>query len=316
MKYLIFILVLSTTLYTMSQEKFAKEISLVTDNDLYSSITKDRYYTSGIFLKYRYLSNKKNESLKKRILEWQINHEMYTPYKAIVENVFNHDRPFAGYLYGSFGINRIYKSEQILNTSIQFGVIGSNSFAEELQHFIHDIYGFKKAVGWKYQIKNAIGLNFKAAYLKPVLKTENDYFDITWTNKLNIGTVYTNISSGLYTRIGLKPLQKLTNSIAYNTNLNNKHTATFREIESFLYVKSMLRYAHYDATLQGSFLNTSSLITKKLVPFVFDVELGIKFTFNRLNFGYAFVYNTSKSKDLRYTYGHKYGRITVSYLVF
>ena len=315
MKYLIFILVLSTTLYTMSQEKFAKEISLVTDNDLYSSITKDRYYTSGIFLKYRYLSNKKNESLKKRILEWQINHEMYTPYKAIVENVFNHDRPFAGYLYGSFGINRIYKSEQILNTSIQFGVIGSNSFAEELQHFIHDIYGFKKAVGWKYQIKNAIGLNFKAAYLKPVLKTENDYFDITWTNKLNIGTVYTNISSGFYTRIGLKPLQKLTNSIAFNTNINNEETTYNREIESFIYIKPMLRYAFYDATLQGSFLNKESEVTNTLVPLVFNVDIGILFTANRFNFGYVFKYNTNKSKDLKYHYGQKYGTIILSYLI-
>ena len=315
MKYIVFILVLFVSSITISQEKFSQEISFITDNDLYVSTVRDRYYTSGIFLAYRYLSNNKNKSLEKRILEWKLGQEMYTPYKAVVTNINEHDRPFAGYLYGSFGINRIYKKSQILNTSIQIGVIGSNSYAEELQEFIHDIYGFNKAIGWEYQIKNAVALNFNAEYLKTILKTEKNNFDITWINNLNLGTVYTNMSTGFYARIGLKPLQKLSNSIAFNTSLNNEQNNSFRELESFLYIKPMLRYALYDATLQGSFLNNTSLITKDLVPLVFDVEIGLRFTANRFNFGYAFIYNTSKSKDLRYTYGHNYGRITINYLI-
>ena len=315
MKYIVFILVLFVSSITISQEKFSQEISFITDKDLYVSTVRDRYYTSGIFLAYRYLSNNKNKSLEKRILEWKLGQEMYTPYKAVVTNISEHDRPFAGYLYGSFGINRIYKKSQILNTSIQIGVIGSNSYAEELQEFIHDIYGFKKAVGWEYQIKNAFALNFNTEYLKTVLKTKKNNFDITWTNNLNLGTVYTNISTGFNARIGFEPLQKLSNSIAFNTSLNNEQNNSFRELESFLYIKPMLRYALYDATLQGSFLNNTSLITKELVPLVFDVEIGLRFTANRFNFGYAFIYNTSKSKDLRYTYGHKYGRITINYLI-
>ncbi|KGL63009.1 lipid A deacylase LpxR family protein [Polaribacter sp. Hel1_85] len=241
---------------------------------------------------------------------------MYTPYKATVDNITKHDRPFAGYLYGCFGINRVYKNQQILNTSVQVGVIGSNSYAKELQEFIHDIYGFKKAVGWEYQIKNAFALNFNAEYLKTILKTEKNNFDITWTSNFNLGTVYTNMSTGFNARIGLKPLQKLSNSIAFNTSLNNEQNNSFREVESFFYIKPMLRYAAYDATLQGSFLNKASLVTKELVPLVFDVELGLRLTVNRFNFGYAFRYNTNKSNDLRFTYGHKYGSITINYLLY
>jgi hypothetical protein len=315
MKYFVFTLVLFVSSFTISQEKFSQEISFITDNDLYVSAVRDRYYSSGIFLAYRYLSDKRNQSLEKRIIEMKLGQEMYTPYVAVVSNINNHDRPFAGYLYGSFGISRVYKKPQILNTSIQIGVIGSNSYAEELQEFIHDIYGFKKAVGWEYQIKNAFALNFNTEYLKTILKTEKNNFDITWTNNLNIGTVYTNISTAFNARIGLKPLQKLSNSIAFNTSLNNEKTNSFREVESFFYIKPMLRYAIYDATLQGSFLNKTSVVTKELVPLVFDVELGLKFTANRFNFGYTFKYNTSKSKDLRYTYGHKYGSIIINYLL-
>ncbi|PQJ73571.1 lipid A deacylase LpxR family protein [Polaribacter butkevichii] len=315
MKNFLFILALFASSLIIAQEKFSKEISFRTDNDLYVSATRDRYYTSGVFLEYRYLSSKKNEFLEKRIFEWKIGHEMYTPYKATVENMNEHDRPFAGYLYGGFKIQRVYKSNQIFNTSAQIGVIGADSYAEELQEFIHDIYGFKKAVGWQYQIKNAFALNFNAEYLKTLATTNDNNLDITWVNTLNAGTVYTNIASGFYSRIGLKPLQNLTNSIAFNTNLNDDKTSNYREIESFFFVKPMLRYAFYDATLQGSFLNKTSPITKNIMPFVFDIEVGLKFTANRFNFGYSFNYNTSKSKDLRFTYGHRYGSVIINYLL-
>ena len=315
MKYFLFLVLVFVPLFTISQEKFSREISFITENDLYTSIVRDRYYSSGIFLVYRYLSNKKNKSQEKRILEWKLGQEMYTPHKSVVNGINEHDRPFAGYLYGSFGINRVYKKDQILNTSIQIGVIGTNSYAQELQEFIHDIYHFKKAVGWQYQIENAFTLNFNAEYLKTILKAQKNSFDVTWTNNINFGTIYTNISTGFNARIAIKPLQNLSNSIGFNTNLNNEQNNSFKEIESFLYINPKLRYAFYDATLQGSFLNTASLVTKELIPVVFDIELGIKFTSNRFNFGYAFIYNTSKSKDLRHTYGHKYGNITISYLL-
>ena len=315
MKYFILSLVVFISSYTIAQEKFSKEISLITDNDLYVSTVRDRYYTSGIFLSYSYLSKNKKESLDKRILEWKINHEMYTPFKATVQNVNNHDRPFAGYLYGSFGIKRIYKNNQIFNTTAQIGVIGSNSYAEELQELIHNVYGFTEAIGWQNQIKNAFALNFNAEYLKMIVENQNQNFDITWTNNVNIGSVYTNISTGVYSRIGLKPLQNLANSIAFDTNLNNEQTNYFREIESFFYIKPMLRYAAYDATLQGSFFNNTSPITKEIKPIVFDLEIGLKFTANRFNFGYSFHYNTSKSKDLRFTNGQSYGSIAINYLL-
>ena len=315
MKYgfLFFIFCLPLCIYT--QQKFSKEISFVTDNDLYVSVHRDRYYTNGFFLTYRYLTKNKNIRLEKKIIEWQIGHKMYTPNKAIVTSILQHDRPFAAYLFGSFGIKKVYKKNKIFNTSLQIGTIGSNAFGKELQDFIHDIYGFKKAIGWKYQIKNAIGLNFDFAYNSFLFNDKTNTLDISWVNTGKIGTVFTNISSGIYMRLGINPLTEIINSIAFNSNLNNNNTNFKREIESFFYIQPTLRYAIYDATIQGSFLNKNSPVTKELVPLVFNIELGFKFTANRFNFGYTFNYNTSKSKGLRYTYGNKFGRINVNYLL-
>ncbi|WP_298778914.1 lipid A deacylase LpxR family protein [uncultured Polaribacter sp.] len=314
MKNIILVLFIFFSCLIFSQEKFSKEISLLTDNDLYVSSAKDRYYTSGIYLKYSYLT-KHNNNLDKKIFEWQIGHKMYTPYKAVVLSLNEHDRPFAGYLYGSFGINRIYKTSKNLKTTLQIGTIGSNAFGKELQDFIHNIYSFSKAIGWEYQIKNAFGLNFNTEFNSSLLKENNNNFDITWMNAAQIGTVFTNISSGFYTRIGLKPLQKLMNSIAFNTHLNNNKTQYKKETESFIYLKTLVAYNLYDATIQGSFLNKNSLVTKELIPLVFNLELGIKFTANKFNFGYSYLYNTNKSKDLRYNKGNSYGSIAINYLL-
>lgn len=315
MKKKILILFLFSTFSVFSQKKFSKEISFITENDLYTSTYDDRYYTNGMFLSFRYLSKEKNENLDKKILEWEIGHEMFTPSNATTLDINNHDRPFAGYLYSSFSINRIYKNNQSFKTTLQLGFIGSNAFSKELQDFIHDIYGFRKVVGWKHQIKNAIALNFNADYTKFLGKDKTNHFDISWVNSGKIGTVYTNISSGFLARIGFKPLQNLANSIAYNSNINNKETSYFREVESFIFIKPSLRYALYDATLQGSFLNTGSDVTNELIPFVFNIEIGFKFTVNRFNFGYTFNYNSNKSKDLSFDNGHKYGSINLNYLL-
>ena len=298
-----------------AQQKFSKEISFTTDNDLYVSVDRDRYYTSGIFLNYRYIANNENIKLEKKIFEWQLGHEMFTPNKSIVQTIEEHDRPFASYLYGGFSVKNVYKNNKILSYTLQAGIIGPNAFGKELQDFIHGIYGFEKAIGWQFQIKNAIALNLDVVYTHFLGKNNANTMDASWVNSAKLGTVYTNISSGLYLRYGLNSLERIINSIAFNTNLNDNTTTSTRAIESFIYVKPTLRYAFYDATLQGSFLNTGSLVTKELIPVVFDLEIGLKFTANRFNFGYIFNYNTSKSEGLRYTYGNKYGTVSINYLL-
>ncbi len=294
-----------------SQRKYAKEFSFLNDNDLYISAYQDRYYTNGMFFTYRYLSNLENQNLEKKVYEIQLGHHMYTPFKATVELHGDHDRPFAGHLYGSFGINRFYKNESILKTSLQVGIIGPSALGWELQDLIHDIYGFKKAIGWKYQISEALALNLDASYIKSLAKTNS--LDINWVNNVKLGTVFTDLSTGVYGRIGLKPLQNIINSIAFNGNLNNSSTSFNNEIESFIYIKPMLSYVIYDATIQGSFLNENSPITFEVQPFKFTTEIGIRFTANRFNFGYAVNYHTKKLKSERVPKGNFYGTIQLNY---
>ena len=311
MKQKIFFLFILFSVGLFSQQKYAKEFSFLNDNDLYISPNQDRYYTNGMFFSYRYLSKKTPKNIQKKIFEVQLGHHMYTPFKATVQQNTDHDRPFAGYLFGSFGIQRFYKNETILKTTLQLGVLGPSAYSKPLQDFIHEIYGYKKAIGWKHQIANTIGVNFKIDYIKKI--ANDDYLGINWVNKIRVGTVYTDLSTGFYGRIGLNPLQKIINSIAFNANLNNKNTGFNNEIESFLYLKPMFSYVAYDATIEGSFLNDSSPITFDIEPFKFTTEIGIRFTAKRFNFGYAVNYHTKKLKSVRVPKSNFYGTILLNY---
>lgn len=310
-KIFFYFILLYSSFSLFGQRKYTKEFSFLNDNDLFTSTSQDRYYTNGIFLTYRYLSQKTSENIEKKIFEIQVGHHMYTPFKATVNQQGDHDRPFAGYLFGNFGINRFYKNKTILKTSLQIGVIGSAAMSQGLQDFVHDIYGYKKAIGWKYQIKNAIGINLNMEYIKNL--TKEPYFDVNWVSTIKAGTIYTDLNTGFYTRIGLKPLQGIINSIAFNGNLNNNNTKYLNKIESFIYIKPMFSYIAYDATIQGSFLNNTSPITYNIKPFKFTYEVGIRFTVNRFNFGYAIHYHTKKLKSVRVPNKNYYGTIQLNY---
>ncbi|SEC90279.1 hypothetical protein SAMN04489761_3917 [Tenacibaculum sp. MAR_2009_124] len=296
-----------------SQKQFSTEFSFINDNDLYISFQQDRYYTNGMFFNYRFISKDSTLQIAKKIFNIEVGHKIFTPFKAVVQSPEQHDRPFAGYLYGALGIHHFFENNSFLKNSIEIGIIGPGSMAEELQNFIHDIYGFRRAIGWKYQIRNAFALNFKSSFGKTITKNTLNHFDVTWINTANFGTVLTSISTGFHSRIGLKPLQRIINSIAFNSSLNKKGSDLYNEKEAFFYIKPQIEYVLYDATIQGSFLNTSSPITYSAMPFVFTTEFGIRFTAGNFNFGYAVNYHSKKLKSIQVPRGNFFGTIQINY---
>ncbi|WP_233897801.1 lipid A deacylase LpxR family protein [Tenacibaculum piscium] len=324
-KIFFFLILYKTTLF--AQQKQPKEFSIITDNDLYISLTQDRYYTNGLFLTYRYLAKKTSKNALKnrqKVIEFKLGNQMYTPFKASVKYPENHDRPFAGYSFGSIGITRFYQNNTLLKTDLQIGMLGSASKSKELQSFVHTLYGYEKITGWKYQIKNTFGFNFKINYLKSLTRLKNNlnklntiYIDANWISTVNFGTIHTDISTGFYTRIGLKPLQKIINSIAFHGNLikNTDAKTDKSKIESFIYIKPMLHYVAYDATIQGGFLSeNTNPITYRINPFKMTTEIGIRFTANHFNFGYIIKHHTKKLKSWRVPSHNFYGTLEFNYM--
>lgn len=309
--FLLLVIISSSFLY--SQRKFTNEFSLINDNDLYTSLSQDRYYTNGTFLTYKWLSNFSSKKAVKKIYKLQLGQHIYSPFVATVFSVAKHDRPFAGYLYNSFGIHNFYRDKSAFKISAQVGVIGTSSLAKETMRFVHNLYGFKEAIGWKYQIANAFALNFEGTYIKYLGSDISKTLDVSWYNNAKAGIIFTNFSTGLYSRVGFKPLQDITNSIAFGSNFNGKNTSFNNEVEVFFYLKPTVSYVVYDATIEGSFLNNNSPVTYNVKPFKFTTELGLRFTSNKFNFGYSVFYHTKKLKSIKVPATNFYGSIQINY---
>jgi len=313
MKKLLIGFLLFVLIQANAQQKFENEVRFTNDNDLYTSLVNDRYYTNGIFLTYRYISKKSSKTLKK-IYSWEIAQKMYTPYKSTELHLKEHDRPFAAYLYGAFGVLNTFPNGHILKSQLQLGVVGPSALGEEMQTFVHNLYGFKKPEGWKYQIQNTLGLNIDLEYTIPIGMSEFKKVDLNFVNNLKAGTVFNELSTGLLGRIGFKPLVEANNSVAFDTHLNAKNSDVSKSIESFFYYKGQVRIVAYDTTLQGSIFNDNSLFTNSSKPFQFFAELGFQATGKKTVWKYAFHWHTSKAENLKYR-NNNYGTISLAFLI-
>ncbi|AUC14491.1 hypothetical protein BTO06_04740 [Tenacibaculum sp. SZ-18] len=305
------LLMVGLTAYT--QIKYGSVFSITNDNDLYISITQDRYYTNGVFLNYSFTVDSVSNKLLKKIYSFELGQKLYSPFRANVGDISEHDRPFAGYLYVGAGFKKFYKNSSYFRLSGEIGVIGPSALGEQSMNFVHSIYGFDSADGWKYQMKDAFALNFGVDFVQPITKRLN-YFDLNWKNSANLGTVFTDISTGIFSRIGTRKLQSIANSVGFGSNLNNKKSIFNNEVESFFYFNPMLRFAIYDATIQGSFLTKNNAVTYKLRPLVLTTEFGFWFTANRFNFKYMIVHHTKKLESEKVPGGNLYGGIQINYL--
>lgn len=296
-----------STLY--SQKSFSKEIGLISDNDLYTSTYYDRYYTNGTFLYFKYLSKK---SRIKKIHEFQIGQEMYTPQFASSKSIDVIDRPYAGYIFARYSQLFFSKKNYGLKSSFELGLLGPDAMAQDVQGIIHDLYGFKPTEGWQYQIKNTLGLSMEFLFLKPFNKIEKKRVDFTSTTSLRLGTIFSELTTNIYGRINLfkSPLTNYSNSTLFGSNLNLKSEQQKKEL--FLFVKPQIGYALYNATIQGSLFNDNSPITFGINSFISEIEFGIKYAIKKFDLSYSII-KYSKKTEVMVENTNTYGTIKIAY---
>jgi hypothetical protein len=292
------------------------EIGLVTDNDLYTSPTNDQYYTAGTVVFYRYLSDKSSEKLAKKIYDFRIGQYIYNPQSTRAGEIDVNDRPFAGYLFGEFGINYFYADESVLKLNVQGGVVGPEAGAEAVQRALHKVVGYHSVQGWQYQITTMLGAQLGAYYSHKVLGNRfKEKVDFHLLGELNVGTVWNSASIGAMMRISLKrPLHAMYDSSLHHAVLNKDKEAYKQHRELFLYLNPNLQYMQYDATIQGSHFNDTSPVTFPLIPFRFNAEAGVKYRYNNWNYSYSFNYRGKELSNNVIT-GFYYGSIQVSYML-
>jgi len=292
------------------------EISLISDNDLFTSPENDQYYTNGIELIYRYLGMAKNENVAKKITEFRLGQYMYNPQSVHANDINVNDRPFAGYLFAEAGINTYYKNESILKVNFQAGILGPESLAEDAQKLLHKVVGYDPPEGWQYQIHTTFGAQAQAFYSHKIFSnTYKEKVDFHLQGELNAGTIWMSATVGTMARVSLKGLLlPMYDSALHGAALNHDPEVYKQQRELFLYFNPNLNYQRYDATIQGSMFNNDSPVTFPLIPFRFNAEAGIKYSYNKWTYSYSFNYR-GKELSNRVITGYYYGSIVLSYIL-
>ena len=83
----------------------------------------------------------------KRIV-YSLGQSIFTPDDLKTSTLIPEDRPYAGWLYGGIGLVSV-TGDRLDNVELDVGVIGSASFAEDVQKTWHTINLSKPPTAWR-----------------------------------------------------------------------------------------------------------------------------------------------------------------------
>lgn len=187
----------------------------------------------------------------------------YTPTSIRADQILYGDRPYAAALYLGQKVISLDSNRQLkLSSEIQMGVIGPWAFAKEEQEYIHRQTGNVEPMGWQYQIKNDLLLNYNLQLDKQLY--HSTLLAVSGGGSVKLGTYRT--------RVGIQGQIKLG---WVDHEFSTRPEA--RKIRFFLFAKGQLNAIGYDATLQGGLFNRKSVYTipaSDLKRLVADYEIG------------------------------------------
>jgi hypothetical protein len=231
---------------------------------------------------YRFSAKNDKEKVNKKIIELRIGPYIYNPQFTDKAAVAVIDRPFTGNLFAAVDKGFFFQNESVFKAGIELGFVGPNSFAEETQKKFHKFIVYKSVYDWETQVKNAVAVQSHFLFSNKLFpKLNNNKSDFYFQSEADLGTVFTGVSAGFLTRIGLEKLVPIYDSSLYGVSVS----AGLGELqkEFYFYIAPSIKYQVYDGTIQGSLFNDRSPITFDLIPIRFNGETGFKYRRNNLN---------------------------------
>ena len=276
------------SMITLSRETFLR---IGFDNDILNYT--DRFYTNGIRFDFISPVIQQFPLSKVMVPYWKsgINYygislvqNMYTPSTTKVDGILYGDRPYAAYLYfGTFKITNDPLNRFRQTSELDIGVIGPYSFGEYIQKSFHnEVPTNSVPLGWEYQIKNDLVLNYHYSVEKGILQKENIDFSVNGTGAL--GSLYINLSGGFLMRTGI--MNPYFTNLGQSKKRINKENG-LKNTQILFFVTSQGKFVGYDATLQGGFFNKTSVYNipgSSISRFIYQGSAGITFVYGGFRF--------------------------------
>jgi len=287
------------------------------ENDLLGILNNDNQYTSGIKFSNVYKLPSTESDTQSNYLSIGLSQQMFTPLDTNATQLITDDRPYAGWLYVAIGYHQ--RSANELNSwTLQAGVVGPYSLAEESQNSIHELRGLDLSNGWANQLHNEFGLNLMYQH-----KWKYTY-DIFYGMKTNIipfvsvslGNIHTFARVGTLFRLGHNPANDFGSSsldVGGENGIPSEQENGYSTSDPWSYTFNFSAAATavaQDIFLDGNTLSSSHSVEKK--PLLFYLSYGISGRYKNFAVNYILIYNTKQFYKEQSS--HQYGSIVFSYL--
>jgi lipid A 3-O-deacylase len=341
MKNFLFFLVLTPATLMAQKPHY---IRFLIENDVFQlrqADQTDRYFTNGAYIEFM------NESLKKiptskflislntptqELYGLSIGQEMYTPTDIKIPYIIQGDRPYAGWLFVSHSlVSTDAAKSRKMTSSLQLGLMGPGSFAEETQTAVHRLIKSPKPMGWDNQIKSDIGINYYAKFETRMIPQLHKNFDVFQSVEGHVGTVTNFIGFGGTLRVGQfndyfqnatglydKNVQIATERQKVNVELYQKDDfskkiqsqvdlgdiitkASNRSFQCFFFITPAFRAVLDNSFLQGGWINSSKasyrLSPDKLERFYVNMDFGGVVSYGKFQVVFTQAFRTAEFKN-------------------
>ena len=268
----------------------------------------DRWYTSGVRLGWTSAEGGLPEPLAwvdeglagllgPANARWrlELGQNFFTPVDKRRRDPDPRDRPYAGILYGTVGLDR--RTWNTLDRfELQFGVVGPASLARDTQSFVHHVIDERVPSGWGRQIRNepVFNLNAERIWRVPVVaETGFGSVDLLPAAGAQLGTVRVAASAGARLRFG-QGLERDFGTPRIRPTIADAPAPVGEGFGWYLFGGVGGYAVGHDITLDGNVFRGSRSVDRK--PFVADFELGAAVFWQNIRLSYTQVWRTEEFK--------------------
>lgn len=277
-----------------------QELSIKNENDVYTFRDSDKYYSNGLIINYRWVSNpgkflipSRFDSAAKIIVETEFSQKFFTPKFLGNEDVADFDRPYAGTLSMGAFVN-YFKTERIKwKYGLDLTLVGPASGAGDFQEWYHRIFGFPTPRGWDYQVPNELTLNLSGEFQRQFALIERSV-DLISTSSLMLGTGFTNAKQFFDFRLGR--LTSLDRSAFSHAVIGEGSERVIDQL--FFFAGLGVEYVAHNITIDGSLWNNDAPHTEQIVPWVRHMRFGLATNTPKASFRVTYHWLGPEVKDL------------------
>ncbi len=240
---------------------------------------------------------------------YALGQNMYTPEDTSAEAVVPDDRPYGGWLYAGFGLTS-NTGDRLDQVELDLGIVGPQSYADEVQGWVHESLGFDVPNGWPNQLKNepAVQLFFDRTWR--VAHWDTGFLEMDLHPHLGgaVGNVFTFASTGASIRIGTDLPADFGPARIRPSLPGSGFIAPEDGFGWYLFAGATGRAVAHNIFLDGNTFVDSHSVDKKWL--VGDLQAGATLMVDRFRLSYTHVFRTKEFETQ--DEADRFGAVTLS----